>query len=522
MVPKGLNNAIIEPYLYKKMTENIVHSKIRVRFAPSPTGYLHVGSLRTALYNYLFAKKQGGTYLLRIEDTDQSRLVIGAKESLVRSLDTMGVNASEGVVLKEGSVAEIGEYGPYEQSKRLPIYREYVEKLLDSGHAYYCFCTADRLDAVRKEMIANKLPPRYDKHCVNLPKEEVTALLQKNTPHVIRLNVTPGEDISFVDLVRGPVTINSKEVDDQVLLKTDGFPTYHLAVVVDDHLMGITHILRSEEWLPSTPKHILLFRAFGWEIPEIGHVSFILGPGGKKKLSKRDGGASVEEYLKDGYLPEALLNFLALLGWNPGSGSTQEIFSLEELEETFDLKGLHKAGAAFDRKKLDWMNGEYIKKLSLDKLFQRLVEGEFFDRDFIKSAPEVMQAESYLYKVLTVEQERLVTLGEFGKENPFLFVDELSYDPKLLAWKENTVSETKSALEKAVEVLENAPASLWESREALQGYLLEAAGEKRGDFLWPLRVALTGAQKSPSPADVAWVLGKEITLERLRKAISTL
>jgi nondiscriminating glutamyl-tRNA synthetase len=495
----------------------VMKIKPRVRFAPSPTGYLHVGSLRTALYNYLFARKHGGEYLLRIEDTDQSRFVEDSLESLVRSLDHMGINADEGVVLDNGQVAEKGDLGPYQQSKRLAIYREYVDKLLESGHAYHCFCTAERLDEMRKEMTANKQAPKYDKHCANLSQEDIKVLLDAEVSHVVRLNVTPGEDVVFTDLVRGEVKINTRDIDDQVLLKSDGFPTYHLAVVVDDHLMGITHILRSEEWLPSTPKHILLYKAFGWEIPAIGHVSVILGPDGKKKLSKRDGGASVDEFLEKGYLEEALINFLVLLGWNPGQGSTQEIFSLTELEQVFDLSGLHKAGAVFDHKKLDWMNGEYIKAMTLDALYTRLEQGGWLAKDLIKNAPEAMQTESYLRKVLTVEQERLSTLSMFGEENLFFFVEEIAYEQSLLTWKANTDEQTREALERAENIITNF--SDWESKTHIETTLLQAAGDQRGDFLWPLRVALTGAERSPSPFEVLFVLGKEASLKRIKSAL---
>ncbi|MEK9174021.1 MAG: glutamate--tRNA ligase, partial [Patescibacteria group bacterium] len=360
---------------------------------------------------------------------------------------------------------------------------------------------------------------KYDKHCANLAKEDVQTLLDADAPHVVRLNVTPDEDVVFTDLVRGEIKINTRDVDDQVILKTDGFPTYHLAVTVDDHLMGVTHILRSEEWLPSTPKHILLFKAFGWDIPEIGHVSFILGPDGKKKLSKRDGSASVEEFLEKGYLKEALINFLVLLGWNPGGGSTQEIFSLTELEQTFDLKGLHKAGAVFDYKKLDWMNGEYIKAMSLDELYARIEKGGWFAKDLIKNAPEEMQTEAYLKKVLTIEQERLSRLDMFGEDNPFFFVDEIVYDKSLLTWKANTDEMTKQALSQAADILESFSDDQWQDKNYIETTLLEAAGDKKGDFLWPLRVALTGAQKSPSPFEVLFVLGKEHSLKRLKSAL---
>ena len=496
-------------------------SPVRVRFAPSPTGYLHVGGLRTALYNSLFAKKNGGTYLLRIEDTDQSRYVPGAIESLVRSLDRMGLNADEGVVLQNGEVAEVGERGPYQQSKRLALYKEQAEKLVASGHAYYCFCTPERLAQIREEQVYKKLAPKYDKHCLSLEKSEIGDWLTSGEPYVIRFNMSADQEVAFSDMVRGPVQFQSATFDDQILIKSDGFPTGVFAIVVDDIEMGITHVIKGEEWLPTTPKQVLMYTALGAEVPSFAHLPLLLNPD-KSKLSKRQGDVAVEDYLKKGYLEEALLNFVALLGWNPGKGSTQEIFSLEELVEQFDFSHIHKGGAVFDHKKLDWMNSEYIKKLSIDELFQRMVDGEFFDRDFIKSAPESMQTEAYLRKVLVVEQERLATLGDFGKENPFLFVDELHYDAELLVWKENSKEATVAELERAIVVLQAASETLWEDRNALQGYLLEAAGEKRGDFLWPLRVALTGAQRSPSPADVSWVLGEELAIQRLRKAIMLL
>ncbi|OGI21496.1 MAG: glutamate--tRNA ligase [Candidatus Moranbacteria bacterium RIFCSPHIGHO2_01_FULL_55_24] len=495
---------------------------IRVRFAPSPTGYLHVGSLRTALYNYLFAKKRGGTYILRIEDTDQKRYVAGSTESLIRSLDSMGVGADEGALLDDGNIGEKGAYGPYQQSKRLALYKEYAEKLVASRKAYRCFCTAERLEEVRKEQAAAKQAPKYDKHCANLSEEDVQALIDSGVGHVIRLNIDPERgEIIFQDLVRGEVKIHAKDVDDQVLMKSDGFPTYHLANVVDDHLMEISHVIRGEEWLPSTPKHVLLYEAFGWELPEFAHLPLLLNPD-RSKLSKRQGEVAVEDYMKKGYLKEALLNFVALLGWNPGSGSTQEIFSLEELVQAFDLANVHKGGAVFDVQKLDWMNSEYIKKLSLDELLARMKEGGWLEKDLIKNAPENFRSETYLKKVLTVEQERLARLDQVGENNPFFFATELVYDTSLLNWKDNTKEATGEALQKAAEVLKNLSEEDWGEKAKLETVLMEAAGEKRGDFLWPLRVALTGAQKSPSPFDVAWVLGRETSLARIDNAIKRL
>src|SRR3990167_2671098 len=478
-------------------------SKIRVRFAPSPTGYLHIGGLRTALYNYLFAKKHGGTFILRIEDTDQSRFVPGAIESLIQSLDETGLTPDEGVFLKKNhgsgirdqetkesksypGIIESGDFGPYIQSERLDIYKQYADELIASGKAYHCFCSAERLTEVREAQAKNKQAPKYDKYCLSLAADERKQKVTSGVPCVIRLNVLEEHgDVVFADLVRGEVGIRTQDIDDQVLVKSDGFPTYHLANVVDDHLMRISHVIRAEEWLPSTPKHILLYEAFGWEMPQFAHIPLLLNPD-KSKLSKRHGDVSVEEYLKKGYHKEARINFIALLGWNPGQGSVQEIFSLDELVQAFDLGHVHKAGAVFDLQKLDWMNAEYIKR------------------------------------VLSIERERLAKLSDIGENNPFFFAAELSYDTGLLHWKGNAPDMTREALTKSEKILSDLNDLEWSKKEILEKILLEAAGERKGDLLWPLRVALTGAERSPSPFEIAWVLGKEESLKRLENSIKRL
>ncbi len=496
-------------------------SNVRVRFAPSPTGYLHVGGLRTALYNYLFAKKQSGTYILRVEDTDQKRFVEGSMESLIRSLDSMFVGADEGVVLENNTVTEKGSHGPYEQSKRLPLYREYVEKLLGNKQAYYCFCAHERLEELRNAQTLNKQAPKYDKHCMSLSPEEWEQKLSEKIPYVIRLNVNPERGaVVFQDMVRGKVSIHTKDVDDQVLMKSDGFPTYHLANVVDDHLMEITHVIRGEEWLPSTPKHVLLYEAFGWEAPQFAHLPLLLNAD-KSKLSKRQGDVAVEDYLKKGYLKEALLNFVALLGWNPGKGSTQEIFTLAELVEAFDFAQIHKGGAVFDLKKLDWMNGEYLKKLSVDELYTRALEFDQFQNEFFATVGDEQKTESFLKRVLSVERDRLVRLTDIGIQNPFFFSD-IAYDAKLLHWKDNDAAMTRASLEQAAKLLGEFDDATWVNLTLIEEKLLAAAGEKRGDFLWPLRVALTGTQRSPSPAQVTWVLGKTESLSRVQQALQKL
>ncbi len=510
------------------------NKKVRVRFAPSPTGYVHIGSLRTALYCYLFAKKTGGDFILKIEDTDQKRYVEGSVESLIKSLNWLGLNWNEGVFLDEmifeksngiksktyPAVLEVGDFGPYVQSEKLEIYKKYVDQLVKDGHAYYCFCEPERLEKMRNDLIAEKKAPMYDRYCLhNVSEENINKNLKDNCRYTIRMKIPQGEIIEAKDLVRGKVKFNTNLIDDQILLKSDGFPTYHLANMIDDHEMGITHVIRGEEWLPSLPKHILLYRYFGWQAPEFAHLPLLLNSD-KTKLSKRQGDVAVEDYIKKGYLKEAIINFVALLGWNPGSGETQEIFSLSDLVQKFELKKVHKAGAVFDLKKLDWINAEYIKKLSIDELYEKALPF-FKQKEFFIQANKEKQAPEFLKKVLTVELDRLSKLSDAGENNQFFFADDLSYEKKLLRWKEMNNADLKKILEKSKEILENISAENW-SKENLEKILMEAAGDRRGELLWPLRASLTGVQKSPSPFEVAWVLGKPESLKRIKKAIDLL
>jgi len=519
-----------------KKTSNEV-KKIRVRFAPSPTGQLHVGSLRTALYNYLFAKKNGGDFILRLEDTDRARFVEGSLENLLEVLKWAKILHNEGPFTEKtllrnapgmmaGEVAksnkyqgivEIGNHGPYIQSERLELYKNYADELVKNGKAYYCFCEPERLEKMKEDQRAKKQAPMYDRHCLkNISADDVNKNLKSNCPYVIRLKVPENQLIEFDDIIRGKITINSNTIDDQVLLKSDGYPTYHLANVVDDHEMCVSHVIRGDEWLPSTPKHILLYEAFGWQKPEFAHLPLLLNID-RSKLSKRQGDVAVEDYVKKGYLKEAIINFIALLGWNPGEGNTQEIFSLDELIEKFDLKKVHKAGAVFDLKKLDWLNSEYIKNLPLEKLYEKSTE--FFQgKDFYQIASGEKKSEDYLKKVLTIEQGRLNNLSEVGEYSKFFFQD-IDYPPALLKWKAMSLADIKNSLEKSKIVLEKIGQNDW-TRENLEKSLLEAAGNKRGDLLWPLRVALTGEQKSPTPFEVSWVLGKDESLKRLNFALN--
>jgi len=325
---------------------------MRTRFAPSPTGFLHVGGLRTALYSYLSAKQSKGKFIVRIEDTDQERSVPGAIEDILNTLHWAGLDPDEGVMMEKGVVVQKGDKGPYIQSERLEIYQKYAQELLKKGSAYPCFCAKDRLDQMRKDQQAHKQAPMYDRMCLSLSDEEVKNKIDAGESHVLRLKIPQSEKITFTDDIRGSLTFQGHTVDDQVLLKSDGFPTYHLAHVVDDHLMDIELVIRGEEWLSSLPKHLLLFQELGWKAPRYAHVPLLLNKD-KSKLSKRQNDVATEEYIEKGYLPEALINFLALLGWNPGT--EQEIFSLKELTELFSLDRVQKGGAIFDLEKLNWL-----------------------------------------------------------------------------------------------------------------------------------------------------------------------
>jgi glutamyl-tRNA synthetase len=491
--------------------------KIRTRFAPSPTGYLHVGGLRTALYAYLFAKQNQGRFILRIEDTDQAREVKGAVKNLLDSLKWAGLEPDEGIIAKWGKTAEKGRFGPYTQSKRVKIYQKYAQKLVDSGQAYYCFCSPQRLESLRHQQEQEKKPTRYDWHCRHLTEEEVKKKLKAKEPHVIRMKVPENQELEFTDWVRGKVVFNTNDIDDQVIIKSDGFPTYHLASVVDDHLMQITHVIRGEEWLSSTPKHILLYMSFVWPVPEFIHLPLLLNPD-KSKLSKRQGDVSVEDYRQKGYLPEALVNFVALLGWNPGT--EQEIFSLDELIKKFNLQKINKSGAVFDVKKLDWMNSEYIKKLSPEdfaKAARPFLEKKFPEFNFSAN-------ESAVKKILAIEQERVSRLDQTGESAGFFLSKKITYPPEILVWKKSSAETAKKNLELLVAELKNQPAGEWRT-EKLEEKIKNIIAENNlgnGDVLWPMRVALTGQEKSPPPFAVAEILGKEKSLERLAEAIEIL
>jgi nondiscriminating glutamyl-tRNA synthetase len=484
------------------------------RFAPSPTGYLHVGGLRTALYAYLLARKYNGVFLLRIEDTDRERFVSDGTQNILDSLVWSGVLPDAGVVLGDNGIcAQYGENGPYIQSERLPLYREHVDRLIASGHAYHCFCTPERLEQVRKERQEAKLPPGYDGTCAHLDPTDVAARLSRGDRSVVRLRMPESGSVSFNDRIRGNVTFQYADVDDQVILKSDGFPTYHLAVVVDDHHMKVTHVIRGEEWISSTPKHLFLYHAFGWTPPEFAHLPLLLNPD-KTKLSKRQGDVAVLDYKTAGYLPEALLNFVAFLGWNPGT--EQELFTLDELVGAFSLDHIHKAGAVFNREKLDWYNREYIKKLDDDRFKELVMEFASIYRK---------QIEISWTSLRETMRERLVKFSEVSTlfETDLLFVvTEPLLDATQLIWKQSLQTETKENLEQTKSILEKVSELDWNTK-AIESALLPFAVERgKGSVLWPLRDGLTGQKTSPDPFTCAAILGKKQTLDRIQKAIESL
>ncbi len=500
--------------------------KVRVRFAPSPTGALHIGGVRTALYNYLFARQHGGDFVFRIEDTDSNRFVPGAEEYIIESFRWLGIKFDEGVSFG-------GEHGPYRQSERRAIYRKYVDQLLDAGKAYIAFDTPEELEAKRQE-IKNF---QYDAHTrmmmrnsLTLPAEEVERLIADGNQYVVRFKIEPGEDVHVNDMIRGDVVIKSDILDDKVLYKSaDELPTYHLANIVDDHLMEISHVIRGEEWLPSAPLHVLLYRAFGWEdtMPRFAHLPLLLKPDGKGKLSKRDGdrlgfpvfplewhdpktGEVSNGFREQGYFPEAVINFLALLGWNPGT--EQEMFTLDELVEQFDITKCSKAGARFDYQKGIWFNHEYILRKSneeISKLFAPIVAGNGIDESMER-----------ITKVVSMMKDRVSFVKELWPLCSFFFIPPTEYDEKTVRkrWKENSAQ----VMGELAEVLEGIDDFSLENQERIVMAWVESKGYKLGDVMNAFRLTLVGEGKGPGMFDISAFLGKEETLRRLRRAIEVL
>ncbi len=500
--------------------------KVRVRFAPSPTGPLHIGGVRTALYNYLFARQHGGDFVFRIEDTDSTRFVPGAEEYIIESFRWLGITFDEGVSFG-------GQYGPYRQSERRSIYKEYVQQLLDAGKAYYAFDTPEELDAKRAEIQNFQYDARTRlqmRNSLTLSKEEVEALIADGQQYVVRFKVEPGVAVHVEDIIRGDVRIMSDILDDKVLYKSaDELPTYHLANIVDDHLMEITHVIRGEEWLPSAPLHVLLYQAFGWEdtMPRFAHLPLLLKPEGKGKLSKRDGDRlgfpvfplewhdpKTDEvssgYRESGYFPEAVVNFLALLGWNPGT--EQELFSLDELVQAFDLTKCSKAGARFDYQKGIWFNHEYVLRKSpeeIAKLFAPYVAGNGVDESMER-----------IKQVVAMMKDRVSFVRELWPLCSFFFIPPVEYDEKTVRkrWKEDSAQ----VMGELIDVLQGIDDFTVEGQEPVVMAWVEQKGYKLGDVMNAFRLALVGIGKGPGMFDISAFLGKEETISRLRRAIEVL
>ncbi len=507
-----------------------MNRKVRVRFAPSPTGLLHVGGVRTALFNYLFAKKHGGTFILRIEDTDQTRYVEGAEDYIMKSLEWCGINIDEGV--KEG-----GKYAPYRQSERKNIYKKYALELVESGNAYYAFDTTEELDEMRERLEKSGSSVRqYNavtrgkmKNSYTLSGEEVQKRIANKESYVIRFNIPVNEELIVHDIIRGDVKINTSELDDKVLFKSDGLPTYHLANIVDDRLMEISHVIRGEEWLPSLPLHVLLYRSLGWEnlMPEFAHLSLILKPNGKGKLSKRDGdslgfpvfplqwedpktGEITKGFKEEGYLRDAFINMIALLGWNPGTD--QEIFSVDELIQLFDLKRIGKAGAKFSPEKAKWYNQQYIKTMSNSEL------AEIFKP--IIAEKNHSCTNEFIEKVAESVKERIVLINDFWAHASFFFETPKEYNPAVVKknWKEDTV-ENLNKIKEIIENISESDFSTENTENSVKKYI-EENQLNFGKILNPLRLVLTGTGGGPHLFDIVSMIGKEETLKRISKGIS--
>ncbi|MEA5056440.1 MAG: glutamate--tRNA ligase [Anaerotignum propionicum] len=479
--------------------------EIRTRFAPSPTGYMHIGNLRTALYEYLIAKSQGGKFILRIEDTDQGRLVEGATDIIYNTLKMTGLHHDEGPDVG-------GAFGPYIQSERMGMYMDYAKELVEKGEAYYCFCTKERLEALKENNGEGAAFAKYDRHCFHLTKEEVQGKLDAGEPFVIRQKMPEEGTTTFHDMVYGEITVENKELDDQILMKADGFPTYNFANVVDDHLMKITHVVRGSEYLSSTPKYNLLYQAFGWDAPVYVHLPAVMRDA-HHKLSKRHGDKSFEDLVREGYLVEAIVNYIALLGWSPSDNT--EIFTLQELEEKFDIAGLSKSPAIFDIKKLTWMNSEYMKAMEFEK-FYALAEPK------LREALGQTQLDGK--KIAVLLQKRLETLNDIPALVAF-FKELPTYGTELYTHKKMKTDDAiaLTSLQAAIPVLKEL--TEW-SETTIHDRLIALVGEmgiKNGQLLWPVRTALSGEPTSPGGAiELADILGKEETLRRLEKGIALL
>lgn len=481
---------------------------IKTRIAPSPTGDFHIGQMRTVLYDYAYAKKMGGVFLLRIEDTDRVRYVLGAEERIMDTIRDFGLPWDEGVRVG-------GEYGPYTQSQRLDIYKKYALELVEKGNAYYCFCSKERIDELRKAQQEAHLPTtKYDKHCLGLTPEQVQENLKDGAPYVIRLNVPKDQIIKFRDEILGDLEFPSNDLDDQVLLKSDGFPTYHLGVVVDDYLMKVTHILRGVDWLPSTPKHVLLYQAFGWDLPIFAHLPNLKEVDERKKMSKRRGSAFAYEFLKEGYLPEALVNFLMFLGWNPGGD--KEIYSLKEFIVDFSLERVQKTDlVSFDREKLLWMNGQYIRQLSDADLYTKLVAwAKKWEVDLGVGNSD----QEYIIRVLALIKDRMKVLADFMDISNYFFTTP-KVDITILSSyaRDNWVK----ILNGFSTILADVDVADWnkETLEEVAHRFTEEEKYTTKEAFMTLRVAVTGSSATPPLFEVLELLGKQVVLDRVNALV---
>jgi len=486
--------------------------KVRVRFAPSPTGFLHIGGARTALYNWLQAKKNGGSFLLRIEDTDRTRFVPEALDDITASLKWLGLEWDEGPLVG-------GPVGPYFQSERLELYKKLAQQLVEEGKAYYCFCTTERLQELRKAQEQGKAAPGYDRCCRTLTPDQIREAFAAGKMPVIRFKMPEQGEIKVVDALRGEMRFDLSTLDDFVLLKSDGYPTYHLANVIDDHFMEISHVMRGDEWIVSTPKHIMLYQSFGWKPPVFIHLPVFLAPDGKGKLSKRHGATSVRDYKDKGYLPEALVNFLLLLGWHPGDD--REFFTLEEAVEAFSIERLNTSPVALSLEKLDWFNGMYLRKLDPRELAIRCLP--FLQKEGLLPTPCPPERFEYLVSLIPLIQERINLLTEAGPALQYFLEDEISPPAAdLLVPKKSTPEEVVTALQSAL-------AALKEVEEFTEGILEEtlrgvatALGMKAGQVFMPIRVAVTGSTATPGLFELLAAIGKERVLARIEQAIKVL
>ncbi|MDD5382323.1 MAG: glutamate--tRNA ligase [Candidatus Margulisbacteria bacterium] len=473
---------------------------IRVRFAPSPTGALHIGGARTALFNWLFARHHNGKFILRIEDTDRERSTLEANQAIFHGLEWLGLDWDEGPNVG-------GPYGPYYQTERLELHQKYAYQLVNEGKAYFCFCTPEELARKRKEAEARKEAPRYDNSCRKLSSEEIKKKIASGMPKVVRFLLPPIGDTVVEDLIRGKVVFKNEVLDDFVILKSDGFPTYNFACVVDDHLMEITHVIRGDDHLSNTPRQILLYQAFGWQLPKFAHIPMILGKD-KARLSKRHGATSVIEYSTIGYLPEAMINYIAKLGWGCGN---EEVFSREDLITKFSLDGVSKNPAVFDVEKLNWLNGQYIRKILPERLFdlcEPLLIEAYGTHDL-----------SYMKKVVTAFHDRLVLIPDIVPLSAYFFQDEFEYDPKGVE-KYFKAENAKAILQTLKDRLDTLEPFVKEKIEPVFKGLAEEMKVKLGIIIHPCRLALTGRSESPPMYDVVEILGKEKVKIRLEQALS--